>query len=108
MTIQDMPTAELAVLSNKFLSYMQQVEAGVQKLTAISTVKTVMFDTKPKIELLKSKFEEAAKVFNEIQLEIEKRCEDKTGFSFESQSISQLMFEVDKIYFELQKQQAPQ
>lgn len=105
MTIQDLSTPELSIISNKFLSYMQQLESGVNKLNSVKNekVNVIGFDFEAKINLLKSKFQEAANNFNEIQLEIENRAEKLTGFNFESESISKLMFAVDKMYFESQK-----
>lgn len=92
---QMIPTANLGIYGNQIIAYIQDINKSLQKLDQIRQMPNIIFDIESRGQDLWGKHVEAAKMYNKIMLEMERRCKKDLGFSFDYPQISKITSSID-------------
>jgi len=94
------PTDAMGIYANQIVAYIQDIGRTLQKLEQIRKMPDIIFDSETRGQDLWAKSQEAAKLYNQIMIEMERRCKKDLGFSFDYPQISKITEQVDKAFAE--------
>lgn len=100
MDFSKITTQELAIYSNKLVTYIRDIDKALMKIDALKSLDSkLLFDTEKRGLDLIERTQKAQRLYNTIHLELEKRAQKKLRFSFDYAKMTKTLEDIDKAYF---------
>ncbi len=97
MDFTKITTPELTIFQNKIISFIKDVDVSADKLNRLMSMKGQQnIKNQHILDKLRTKTKQAEKLYNKIQLELEKRIKKKTGFFMDYNEVTKTLEYIDE------------